>query len=543
MKKSILLLVTCCFSVLTPIHAALDFKQVQKVVASDRGLNDYFGSCVAISGDYAVVGTPGDCHNVVGSDSLNRAGAVYIYKRNVGTGAWSLIQKIVASDRAAADYFGYKVGISGNYIIVGDNGEAEDANGLNTLSGAGSAYVFKLNTSTGLWAQQQKIVASDRAISDCFGQNVAISGDYIIVGVEFESHDANGSNTMSSAGSAYIFKRDATSDTWSQQQKIVASDRFSMEWFGSSVGICGDYAVVGAQNDGIYQGMGSAYVFKRNTTTGIWAQQQKIVASDQTTGYASPDYFGSCVAITDGYIIIGADDEDLDVSGGNSLSSAGAAYIYKLNTTTGTWAQQQKIVPSDRAASDFFGTSVSISGEYALVGAPGEDEDANGTNTLSSAGSVYVFKLNTGTNTWSQLQKIVSSDRAVSDVFGFSVAVSGNYTFVGAKYEKEDASGAHTITGAGSAYIFNLTSLVGLKDNVVDTNGLTLYPNPVSEGFQVIGIKEDAKLSITDISGKMVLTKNITSNEYINVNTLPQGLYIVKISTLNDTFVQRIIKK
>lgn len=266
---------------------------------------------------------------------------------------WNEVIKAVASDRASNDYFGNSVAISGDYAIVGASNEDEDALGTNTLSDAGSAYIFKNNAGT--WTQVQKIVASDRGVGDRFGISVAISGDYAIVGAYWEDEDAFGANALLRAGSAYIFKNNA--GTWTEVQKIVASDR------------------------GIY------------------------------------DNFGNSVTISSDYAIVGAYDDDEDVFGADTLNNAGSAYIFKNNA--GIWTQVQKIVASDRGADDYFGNSVAISGDYAILGAP--FEDASGLNTFE--GSAYIFKNNGGI--WTQVQKVVASDQGIGDRFGWSVAISG----------------------------------------------------------------------------------------------------------------------
>jgi hypothetical protein len=121
---------------------------------------------------------------------------------------WNQIIKAVASDRAAGDQFGYSVAISGDYAVVGALYDDEDATGANTLADAGSAYIFKRTGTT--WAQEAKIVASDRAAGDKFAYSVAISGDYAVVGALYDDEDATGANTLADAGSAYIFKRTGT---------------------------------------------------------------------------------------------------------------------------------------------------------------------------------------------------------------------------------------------------------------------------------------------------------------------------------------------
>ena len=442
MKKKILTLI---LSLLTSFSFGQNWNEIIKAVAADRGAADEFGHSVAISGDYAIVGTRFEDQDASGADSLTNAGSAYIFKNNAGT--WTQVQKIVAADRGANDQFGYSVAISGDYAIVGAYGEDEDTLGVNTLYWAGAAYIFKNNAGT--WSQVQKIVAADRGASDYFGTSVAISGDYAIVGAYVEDEDASGANPLPEAGSAYIFKNNA--GTWSQVQKIVAADRGLDDWFGYSVAISGDYAIVGAYGD--YQDAsganplsyaGSAYIFKNNV--GTWSQVQKIVASDRGRG----DRFSRSVAISGDYAIVGAYWEDQDASGVDSLNDAGSAYIFKNNA--GTWSQVQKIVAADRGLDDWFGSSVAISGDYAIVGAYWEDQDASGVDSLNNAGSAYIFKNNAGT--WTQVQKIVASDRGVSDLFGNSVAISGDYAIVGAIYEDEDASGANMLSAAGAAYFF-----------------------------------------------------------------------------------------
>jgi hypothetical protein len=112
---------------------------------------------------------------------------------NVTGQNWDQIIKAVASDRAAADYFGYSVSISGDYAIVGAYHENHNASGIDSIRWAGSAYIFHYNGRT--WAEQQKIVASDRTAYDIFGYSVSISGDYVIVGAYLEDHDASGINS------------------------------------------------------------------------------------------------------------------------------------------------------------------------------------------------------------------------------------------------------------------------------------------------------------------------------------------------------------
>ena len=361
----------------------LTFDQLQKLIASDAEARDKFGNSVSISGNYAIVGAYQD-------DS--EKGSAYIF--DVTTGAE--LQKLTASNADEGDRFGYSVSISGNYAIVGAYQDDSEK---------GSAYIFDVTTG----AEQQKLTASDAAAGDKFGISVSISGDYAIVGAYKDD---------SSKGSAYIF--DVT--TGAELQKLTASNADEGDRFGWSVSISGNYAIVGAHGDD--SDKGSAYIF--DVTTG--AELQKLIASDA----AADDKFGYSVSISGNYAIVGAYQDD---------SNKGSAYIFDV--TTG--AEQQKLTASDAAAGDKFGRSVSISGNYAIVGAYKDDTE------IADSGSAYIFDVTTG----AELQKLIASDARSSDRFGYSVSISGDYAIVGAHQDDSDEGSAY-IYDHGSAYIFDL---------------------------------------------------------------------------------------
>jgi hypothetical protein len=378
----VIVAVIVCFAFSPPQAGADTWLERQKLLASDGAANDRFGTSVSISGDYAIVGADGD-------DGLS--GSAYIFKRD-GT-SWSQQAKLLASDGAAEDQhqFGYSVCISGDYAIVGAYGDD---------SYKGSAYIFKRDGTS--WVQQQKLLASDGAINDFFGYSVFISGDHVIVG----AYGSNGN--VPDSGSAYIFKRDGTS--WSEQTKILASDGAANDQFGCSVSISGDHAIVGAQmDDDKGTNSGSAYIFLWGGTS--WSQQQKLTASDGAFG----DCFGGSVFISGDLVIVGVRYDD------DRGTDSGSACIFKRNGTN--WVQQQKLLASDGAVGDQFGYSVSISGDHAIIGAFSDD---------NCKGSADLFRWD-GT-VWNQQQKLLDSDGAAFDYFGYSVSISGDYAIVGAYY-------------------------------------------------------------------------------------------------------------
>ncbi len=382
-----------------------------KLTALDGGSPDNFGTSVALSNDTAVIGAMR--HDV----SALQQGAVYVFVRS-GAG-WSFQQRLIASDAAASDLFGTSVAISGNTIVVG--AEFDDFV-LNTEQG--SAYVF--TRSGTMWTQQQQLLAADGAAGDQFGGTVAISGDTIVVGAEFDDVSGNGNQ-----GSAYVFARSGT--TWTQQTPLRASDGAANDSFGNSVSISGDTVVVGATSDdvGFNSNQGSAYVFVRSGTT--WSQQRQLFASDGAAG----DNFGHSVSISGDTIAVGARTNDVDLNG-----DQGSVYVFTRGGAT--WTQQAQLTASDGAASDFFGTSVAISGDIIAVGARLDDV---GTNT--DQGSAYVF-MRSGA-TWYEQQHLTASDGAASDDYGISVAINGNTIVVGAEFDDVGAN-----ANQGSAYIYFL---------------------------------------------------------------------------------------
>jgi len=258
---------------------------------------------------------------------------------------WLEIAKLVSIDGAKFDQFGWSVSIDGEYAVIGANGDD---------SFRGAAYVFKRSGTS--WAQEAKLYALYREPDDNFGMSVSIDGEYAVIG-------AYGDDSF--RGAAYVFKRSGT--TWTQEAKLYASDREPDDSFGVSVSIHGEYAVIGAYGDDSFRG--STYVFKRSGAT--WSQEAKLTASDA----AIMDYFGFTVSIDGEYAVIGAYGDD---------SSRGSTYVFKRSGTS--WAQEAKLTASDGIIDDYFGYSVSIDGEFAVIGAFGDDDLG------ISSGSAYVFK-------------------------------------------------------------------------------------------------------------------------------------------------------
>ena len=304
----------------------------------------------------------------------------------------------------------------------------------------GAVYADGLATDSGMayifynngtaWVQQAELMADDGADGDYFGVSVSISGDYAVVGAHYDAD--NGAQS----GSVYLYQRSGS--TWTQIKKLTASDADVGDQFGYSVSINGNYIVVGAMLESVdtFEHQGAAYVFYKDTGgADNWGQQQKLIASDRGVD----DYFGTSVSINGDYTVIGASDDTVGATAGQ-----GSAYVFHRSGTT--WSQEFKITAADGAEQDRFGESVSINGDHIIIGAP--NEDAGG----DEAGAAYVFKRD-GTD-WDQETKIVTSDAAAYDYLGRGpggVAINGDLAIVGAYWDDDMGS------RSGSAYLFKYT--------------------------------------------------------------------------------------
>jgi hypothetical protein len=342
---------------------------------------------------------------------------------------WNQEQKLIPSDGAGGDYFGQSVALSGDVAVVGAWGDDYDR---------GAAYVFRHDG--GGWTEEQKLVASDRAADDNFGASVAVSGNVAAAGAWGDRDNGDGS------GSAYVFRY--AGGTWSQEQKLTASDGAAGDFFGDSLALSGDVLVVGARLDNVASNtnQGSAYVFRFGGMS--WSQEDKLLASDG----AADDELGASVALFGDAAVVGAPRHN------HSGVSWGAAYVFRYDG--GAWSEEEELIASDGVGFNFFGESVALSSGLAVVGAMWDDVGAN-----EYQGSAYVYRFDGGD--WIEEAKLLASDGAAGDWFGWSVALSGNVALVGAA---SDDVGSNM--GQGSVYVYDLGVFLPADcGDGVDTDG------------------------------------------------------------------------
>lgn len=410
------------------------------LAAADGATTDWFGRSVAISGDTVVVGsqatfaTPNGLNNAIGS--------AYVFSRSGTT--WTQQTKLTAADGTPNDDFGQSVAISGNTIIVGAR------NDVGTNADQGSAYVFIRSGTT--WMQQAKLIAADGAATDAFGRSVALEGDTAIVGAYLDDVGANADQ-----GSAYVFTRSGT--TWTQKSKLTAADGAANDYFGFSVAVSGDTAIIGVLLDDVggKVNQGSAYVFTRSGTS--WTQQAQLTAA----GSAGSDYFGIAVALSGETAIVGATNTTV-----NGNSGQGVAYVFVRSANT--WTEQAKFSAPDGAANDSFGSAVALSGDIAIVGAEADSVFAN-----TNQGSAWAF-FRVGPK-WLQGSRLLASDGAAGDIFGFSVAASGDTAVAGASNDdvgaNPDQGSVYVFTRAGTNWI-QQSKLIAADGAATDRFGVSI---------------------------------------------------------------------
>ena len=318
----------------------------------------------------------------------------------------------------------------------------------------------------GSFAKPVKLSPADPVKDQWFGWSVAVNEKHAIVGSP--KVDDRGAN----AGAVYPYVR--RGNTWKPAEpvKIFPVRSGERDEFGSSVALRGSTAMIGAP--GNEKATGAVFVFTYNPDAGKWQQQAKLTVQDKAAG----DQFGWSVAIDGNTAIIGARFDDDDGK------SSGSAYIFVWNGEA--WMQQSKLTANDGAASDNFGQFVSVSEDFAIVGAPKHAHAG-----LKQSGAAYIFGRNG--EAWMQQAKLTANDAGAKNQFGGSVSISGDVAIVGAPLN----DGVANATGA--AYIFNRngdTWLQHTKITAKDADEQDQFGNAVSifHNIALVGAKFDDEL-------------------------------------------------
>ncbi|PHS58789.1 MAG: hypothetical protein COB17_02255 [Sulfurimonas sp.] len=500
--------------------------QISKITASDTNAYDLFGSSVSINNNYIAIGS-----KYKEKDGINKVGAAYLFQIQENDTVVE-VSKLQAKDIEINDYFGQSIDLSGDYIVVGANGEDEGANE------AGAVYLFKKDSQNNIF-ELSKIIASDASQNNKFGQSLSIFEDTIIVGTNaglayVYTIDANdkvnelsklSSNNIDDmfgyrvsvdknfiavgayqdelgTGSVYLYNK-KPDNTLSLISKLIAPDSRENEWFGCSVSINDSYVVVGTPKAGLK--VGSAYLFDLYADKPYIPTLESSISLYESNILNQYKLYPSFSDLNLNFSISGADakyfeiqnnilkaneffdyESPIDADSNNVYSitielkdSDNRSNSYNINISINDleYLNKARLIASDAQALDIFGSSVSVDGNYILVGAKEADEFGD------NAGAAYLYKKEVDGSV-TELFKFISSNVQAGDNFGQAVSISGAYILIG--------------TNSGDAYLFkreadnSVTELVTLS--AIDSGNRFGYSLSMDGDYMLVGANDNNDL-------------------------------------------------
>lgn len=338
------------------------WQQVRKLTASDGAADDWFGNVVVVHGDTIAIGAPLHDH-----EGGTNAGAVYIFRRHAGgSNNWGQVQKLMATDAATEDWFGWSLGVDDATIAVGAYHQDEGG------ESAGAGYVFEhAATNDNMWSEAAKLIAINGHPGAWLGWSIAVSGSNVLAGAPFDPEAGT------SAGAAYVFSRSVLG--WSQTQKILRTNHQPGDQLGWSAALHASTAAVGARMaDTAGPDTGSVCIYETGGNNGAWLQVQEVTSPDARTG----NWFGETVAVRGDLLVVG---NRLDDPVGNN---SGSTTIFRRHAEgTNRWAALKTLRAYDGAAEHRFGESVALSEDTILVGAFLDDMPS----FVFASGAAYLY--------------------------------------------------------------------------------------------------------------------------------------------------------
>jgi hypothetical protein len=344
------------------------------------------------------------------------SGAAYVFARS--SGRWTQQDYLKAIPAGPGDAFGTNVAVKGNTALIGAPGEDSSATGIDgnkadegALS-SGAAYVFTRTGST-YWSALAYLKANNTGAGDGFGTRVALTSGLAVVAAPGEDGPGTGtsgdahSDGATDSGAVYAFSRAGTG--WTFDAYLKASNTDAGDGFGKSLALQDDELVVGAPDEASRGGgndpapsddtvwsAGAAHVFTR--ASGSWRSGAFLKAQFPKAGAR----FGSAVSVATDVLAIGAPgDSSAGVNGGADPLSHAAALsgaVHLFGRTERGFEQQAFLKPENSESSDAYGTALALSTDTLVVGAPGEDSGASGVggrpsdNSVKDSGAVYVAR-------------------------------------------------------------------------------------------------------------------------------------------------------
>ena len=278
--------------------------------------------------------------------------------------------------------------------------------------------VSDIDERNALSTQIARVLPSNHFEDQYFGSSSDVDGEYVVVGSDSESF-------------AYVFKREED-DTFSELVKFRGDDTIESDEFGMRVAIEGTTVVVSAPSsmDG-GEFYGSLYIFDFDKGTNDITQREKISVIDDNSAL-----FGMSMALKENYLVVGAPARD----------EGGRVYVYDISGATATLIDS--VISSDLTTQDRFGQSVALDGKNVVVGANKKDIDS-----LAYVGSAYLFRIADDNTSVTQKTIIVADDREAGDQFATSVALSGSYVVVGSQFDDDGGE-----LNSGSIYAYKIAA-------------------------------------------------------------------------------------
>lgn len=357
--------------------------------------------------------------------------------------------KIVADDRAESDCFGWSTSIFGNYCIVGTSQKkAKKLTGHRLLPEGGGAYIFAKQPK-GNWLQTQLLLPDQPKEYDFFGTSVSMYDGIIAVGCNGDDDVEKDSDSFNRKGAVYMYKL-TKQGIWNKTQKIILEERTEFDDFGEQVFLYKKYLAVSARQK-IFKDpkiKGAVYIYEQSPT-GSWIQKHIIICPEKDVRF-----FGEAISLSDSSLVI-------------SSMQPENAYIYKL-TKNNAWELIKKISATNTLDVGF-GSSVCIKNNIICVGALGGFENYNGTyensDTLAfrkkhllGAGSVYIYEMDAKKNL-NFKQRIIAKDIKADMHFGMCMSITDSLIVIGAFGDALDVENLPDNRYGGAAYIFKQNTL------------------------------------------------------------------------------------
>lgn len=371
--------------------------------------------------------------------------------------------KLTANDGSDDDYFGKAVSLSGNRAVIGAAYHDPTVNQV-VVDNGGAVYYYEFENDN--WVFKQKITASDAGTNDQFGNAVSLSGDRLMVG-SFRNDEEGGD-----AGAVYVFEY--INSSWVESDKLTASDANNGDWFGQTIAMQQNTAMIGAtSHDGLGNKSGAIYVFNHDGQN--WAETQKLTASNGTDNTR----LGSAISLSNNRMVAGATYHTTNGVQG------GAAYVFEYNTSSNLWQETQQLLADAIFEGAIFGHAVSIDGDKILIGAIGD------SGQVADTGAAYLFE-NDGQN-WTVVQKFTEAASDANDEYGSSVSVVGNRLYIGS--QNAGFNGAYS----GAMFAYDLVGegwqrtdvFFGLDTDTRDEFGVSISTNG---GRTLIGAHRDTEV-------------------------------------------------